>query len=159
MLIRTKPTVLSFKEGPSNNRVFVQISDLDNRTQRGIRQGFFRLGARFKQELNKQVLEKNKTGRTYIRRDRAGRRRRHVASAAGQTPANMKGNYRRNIGFQLRGAQLEVGIREGAPYAKFLEEGTKRMAPRPGVGNTVKSTARDARTFFVGSLMKELNAK
>lgn len=152
--------MLSFKEDSGNNRVFVQIDDLDNRTQRGIRQGFFRLGARFKQELNKQVLEKNKTGRTYIRRDRAGRRRRHVASAAGQTPANMTGNYRRNIGFQLRGAQqLEVGIREGAPYAKFLEEGTRRMAPRPGVGNTVKSTARDARTFFVGSLMKELNAK
>lgn len=152
--------MLSLKEGPGNNRVFVQIDDLDNRTERGIRQGFFRLGARFKQELNKQILEKNKTGRTYIRRDRAGRRRRHVASAPGQTPANMSGNYRRNIGFTLRGAQqLEVGIREGAPYAKSLEMGTRRMAPRPGVGNTVKSTTRDARTFFVGSLMKELNAK
>ncbi len=152
--------MLSFKEGPSNNRVFVQIDDLDNRTQRGIRQGFFRLGARFKQELNKKVLEKNKRGRTYIRRDRAGRRRRHIASAAGQTPANMTGNYRRNIGFQIRGSQqLEVGIREGAPYAKWLEEGTKRMAPRPGIGNAVKSITRDARTFFNSSLDMELNAK
>ncbi len=152
--------MLDLKSAPSNTQAFLQIDTLDNRTQRGIRQGFFRLGSRLKQELNKEVLKKNKRGRTYIRKDRAGRRRRHVASAPGQTPANRTGNYRRNVGFQLRGSQqLEFGIREGAPYATFLENGTKKMEPRPGMGNAVKSTTRDARTFFDSSLETELNAR
>lgn len=152
--------MLSLGEGSSNNRVFLQIDDLNNRTERGIRQGFFRLGARLKQELNNKVLEKNKRGRTYIRKDRAGRRRRHVASDAGQSPANRTGNYRRNIGFQIRGSQqLEFGIRDGAEYAVFLENGTNKMKARPGLGNAVKSTARDARGFFDSSIRMELDKK
>lgn len=148
----------SFKAPSENRKVFLQIDQLEERTNRGIRQGFFRLGARLKQEMNKEVLKKNKQGRVYLSKDRAGRRRRHRASAPGQTPANRTGNYRRNIGYQLRGAsELEFGVREGAPYAEFLEEGTRRMSPRPGVGNTVKATEREARTFFEGSLDTELN--
>ena len=146
--------------GRDNRKVFLQIDDLNERTDRGIRQGFFRLGARLKQKLNEDVLKKNKRGRIYTRKDRAGRRRRHQASSPGQTPANRTGNYRRNIGFQIRGSrQLEFGIREGAPYAVFLEDGTGRMKPRPGVGNAVRATTRDARGFFDSSLEAELNAK
>lgn len=152
--------MLSFKGGSGNNRVFIQVDDLDNRTQRGIRQGFFRLGDELVRTLRKQVLEKNKRGRTYIRRDRAGRRRRHIASAPGQTPANRTGNYRKNADYKLRGSkQLEFGILEGAPYATFLENGTSRMAARPGLGNSVKENQRNARTFFESSIERELNAK
>lgn len=152
--------MLNFEEDTRNDRIFAQIDDLENRTRRGIRQGFFRLGSRLMQELNKQVLAKNKTGRTYIRKDRAGRRRRHKASARGETPANRTGNYRRNRGFQIRGSQqMEFGIREKVPYAKWLEEGTRRMAPRPGLLNTVRATTRDAQNFFDSSLDTELNAK
>jgi len=146
------------KPASGNRKVFLQIDDLKERTERGIRQGFFRLGARLKQELNEEVLKKNKRGKIYIRKDRAGRRRRHQASARGQTPANRTGNYRRNIGFQIRGSQqLEFGIREGAPYAKFLED--PNILDRPGLGNAVKATTRDARGFFDSSLDAELNAK
>lgn len=152
--------MLKFIEDSKNDRVFIQIDDLENRTRRGIRQGFFRLGSRLKQELNKQILAKNKTGRIYIRKDRAGRRRRHRASAPGETAANRTGNYRRNVGFQLRGAQqLEFGIRNGAKYGVFLEKGTKKMEPRPGLGNAVKATTKDARNFFDSSLDAELNAE
>lgn len=149
--------MLKFTPDPGNDRVFFQLSKADDKTKRGIRQGFFRLGARLKLEMNRAVLAKNKSGRVYIRTDRSGRRRLHRASAPGQTPANRTGNYRRNIGFQIRGSkQLEFGVRNGAKYAVFLEKGTSRMKPRPGVGNAVKATTRDARNFFESSLQTEL---
>lgn len=143
-----------------NDLTFQQVDNLDLLTYRGIRQGFERLGNELKKELNREVLKKDKSGRTYIRRDRAGRRRRHVASARGQTPANRTGTYRRAIGYQLRGGeQMEFGIRDSVDYAEFLEKGTRKMAPRPGVGNAVKAKQRDAMTFFEGSLDIALNEK
>lgn len=152
--------MLNFIAGTQNANVFKQINEIEDRTRRGIRQGFFRLGNDLVRTLRKQALEKNKRGRTYIRKDRAGRRRRHVSSAAGQTPANRTGTYRKNAGYQLRGSeQLEFGIREGAPYAAFLEQGTKKMAPRPGLGNSVRANQRNARTDFDSALDRELNAK
>ena len=151
--------MLRFEADPKNDRVFVQLFESDDRTSRGIRQGFFRLGARLKQEMNKEVLKKNKSGRVYTRKDKAGRRRRHRASGPGQTPANRTGNYRKNIGFQIRGTrQLEFGVRNGADYAGFLERGTSKMKARPGVGNAVIATTRDARGFFESSIQSELNA-
>ena len=52
---------------------------------------------------------------------------------------------------------MEFGVRSGAPYAKFLEDGTGKMAPRPGLGNSVKATQRNAAAFFESSLDKGLS--
>ena len=150
--------MLSIKGGQNNQSTFNQVDNLEELTRRGIRQGFFRLGNELKKELNREVLAKNKRGKTYIRRDRIGRRRRHVASAAHQTPANRTGAYRRAIGYQLRGSeQLEFGIRDTVDYGLYLEIGTKHMRARPGVGNAVKVKQRGAMTFFEGSLEAALN--
>lgn len=150
--------MLEFMARRGNEKIFIQINDVDNRTVRGIRQGFFRLGSNLKKELNRQVLAKPKGGRLYRLRTKSGRRRNHRASAPGETPANLTGNYRRNIGFQLKGtSELEFGIRDGAPYAEFLEEGTPRMAARPGVTNAVQEGQRNAQLFLESSLNNELN--
>lgn len=146
-----------------NRRVELHIRNLREMTVRGIRQGFFRLGSALKVELNAEVLKKDKKGRVYIVRTRGGQRgigkkRRHRSSAAGQTPANLTGNYRRSIGYQIHGSdKLEFGIREEAPYAKFLESGTSRMQARPGLGNTVTKFQGQADEYFTDSLQKEFN--
>lgn len=153
-----------FKLDPNkkNRRVQIQIKNLDKITIRGIRQGFFKLGSALKNELNADVLKKDKTGKVYKVRTRAGRRgvgkgRRHRSSAPGQTPANVTGTYRKNIGYEIHGSdKLEFGIRDGAPYAKFLEEGTGRMKPRPGLGNTVNKFQGQANEYFSGELEKGL---
>ena len=146
------------EEDPNNREVFLSLDNIDENTRRGIRQGFFRLGRLLQTNLRKEVMKKNKTGRIYTNgRTKTGRQRRHRASGAGQTPANMSGNYRRNIGYQIRGSEnMEFGIRDGAEYAHWLEDGTKKMAARPGVGNTVKDTEKDAQNFFDSALAIEL---
>ena len=152
--------MLEFREGHNNHIVFMHIDNLDERTMRGIRQGFFRLGNQLVRTLQQETLKKDKKGRVYRRRTRSGRSRKHVSSAPGQTPANMSGTYRKNAGYQLRGSsQLEFGIRDGASYAKYLESGTSAMLPRPGLANAIKSNERNARADFEGSIDRELNAK
>ena len=141
--------MLRVKDGGGNKRTFNQLDQAEFRTERGIRQGFFFLGNQLNRELSRQMLEKNKRGRVYIRRTRSGARRRHKSSAPGQTPANMTGNMRKHRGYQVRGAdQMEWGIRDGADYAVFLEKGTRKMRPRPGLKNTIRATQRDGQTGF-----------
>jgi len=147
------------KPGPRNKKAFIAIEELEKRTERGLRQGFFELGDDLNTELSKQMLAKNKRGRVYVRRIRGGTRRRHKSSAPGQTPANRTGTMRRARGYQLFGSdQLEWGIRsgKGADYAKFLESGTGRMSARPGLRNTVRATQRNAHNDFSKNIEREL---
>ena len=105
------------------------------------------------------MLAKNKLGKVYISRDSIGRRRRHRASAPGQTAANRTGRLRKARSFKLRGSdQLEFGFKSGlgADYAKFVEEGTRNMGARPGLRNTVKAVRRTGTTGFARSIELEL---
>lgn len=143
--------MLDMSPGRNNREVFLNVRNLDRATQKGIRRGFYNLGDHLSSELSKEMLSKNKTGRVYFRRNRGGGRRRHTASAAGQTAANRRGTMRKARGYQIRGSdQMEFGIRSGrgADYAEFLENGTRNMEARPSVGNAVQATQRDAFTGF-----------
>ena len=148
----------TIREGDNNREVFLSLENIEDNTRRGIRQGFFRLGRLMELTLRREVMSKNKTGRVYRNgKTKTGRQRTHRASAAGETPANRSGNYRKNIGYQIKGSDsMEFGVRDGAEYAEYLEDGTKNMAPRPGVGNTVRDTEEDAQRFFESSIETSL---
>lgn len=154
--------LFEFKLDKKNRRVELRIRNLSKSTIRGIHQGFFELGSALRADLNREVLAKDKKGRVYHVRTRAGvtgvgKRRRHRASAPGQTPANLSGNYRRNIGYQIHGSnKMEFGIRDGIQYAKPLEEGTNIMKPRPGLGNTVKKMQGQSIEYFEKGLKAKL---
>ena len=141
---------------PDNQKAFDSITLAPRNTQRAIELSFYHIGRDHMAELSRQMLKKDKKGRTYIRRIKGGARRRHVASAPGQTAANRTGRMRRARSFKLRGSdQLEFGI-EGVPYAAFLERGTRRMSPRPSLGNTVKTQQKNAENAFERYLIREL---
>ena len=154
--------MFQFKPDKNNPKVELHIENLANMTVRGIRQGFFALGSALLTDMNAEVLKKDKTGRIYIVRTSGGKRgvgkkRRHQASAPGQTPANLTGNYRRAIGYQIYGSDsMEFGIRDDADYGTFLDSGSSRMLPRPGVRNTVTKMQGQANEYFMGNIEKEL---
>lgn len=112
-------------------------------TREGLERAWWFSAKDIQAEFSRQVLDrKSKTGRIYYRRDKAGRRRKHQASAPGQTPANRTGQYRKGFDFIARGAeQLVIG--DDAPHAEFLEIGTSRMQKRPGLANAIKASERD----------------
>lgn len=147
--------MIDIKSDHRNQKVFVSIENIGEATRRGIRQGFFAYGADLKRTASRQILEKPKGGRTYrVRRGKT--RRRHVASAPGESPANLSGDYRKSIGFKIKGSsQMIFGAGSAkVPYAKFLEKGTRRMKPRPGLGNAVRATERNARRHFANNIRR-----
>lgn len=148
---------IKLKADTRNQKIFINISNIDNVTRRGLRQGLFQYGHDLKRTASKQILKKPKGGRTY-RVKRGSRTINHRASAPGESPANLTGKYRRSIGFKIRGAlQMLFGAgNSSVPYAKWLERGTSKMKPRPGLGNAVKATERNGINYIRNNLERSL---
>ena len=124
-----------------NKRSVKSAENIAANTRFGVQRALFFTGKDLQAEFNRQVLARNKSGNLYIIRGRK-RKRRHRASAKGETPANITGKYRKGIGFKVRGAN-ELVFGNSTEYAGFLELGTSRMKPRPGLANTIKAGERD----------------
>lgn len=106
---------------------YLQFELHRNQILKGGVQAFFDIGRENVDYSRQLILKPPKTGRLYRIR---GRKRRHRASAPGEAPANCFGNLRKNVGFQINGAdQMIFGNR--LIYGKFLEMGTEKMEPRP----------------------------
>ncbi len=123
---------------PTSRRVIKKLIGLDNLTKQGIRQGMFDSGHGLIKSASTEILRKPKSGHTYIILDKRGRRRRHVASAPGETHANFTGAARRSLSFQIQGVssfEFGYGVSAGknAPdYVAELEE------TRPSLQNAIK---------------------
>ena len=141
--------------GASN--FFESVENIQANTHFGIERAFWQSGKDIKGEFNKQVLARNKTGHIYIRRNSAGARRRHRASAPDETPANITGFYRRSFGFVVnQGVSPQLTIGNSAEYAGFLELGTTRMKARPGLLNSINSSQRDIIRNLTTDILSEI---
>lgn len=136
---------IEFIGSAQNRQAWGSASNIAVATRAGIRFGLYNLGKDLKKTINKEILDKkSKRGIVYIVRGRRGqgRKRKHRSSAPGQTAANITGDYRRSVGYNVSGTSfLEFGA--SAEYAKFLELGTKRMAARPGLRNAMLANQRN----------------
>lgn len=134
--------MLNIIDARGNEKSFKSAIGIKANTNFGIQKSLYQSGKDLKATFNRQVLAKDKTGTVYIRRNKAGARRRHQASAEGESPANRTGNYRRSTGFYVNGGN-ELVFGNAAKYGGFLELGTSRMKPRPGLGNAVNANERN----------------
>jgi len=141
----------------SNQDVMRKIDYTSKITQQAVRKAFFVIGHQLVKTAKEQVLKAPKTGRIY-RIKRGKRYKNHQASAAGESPANLSGELRKSIGFEIKGSeQLEFGSgRGGVKYARYLEEGTKKMAPRPLLGNAFAAEQSQIQQIFSNEIQKAL---
>lgn len=93
-----------------------------------------------------------KTGRVYNFRGSE-----HQASAPGESPASRTGRLARSGDYEVRNHQeMTVGLSED--YAKYLEDGTRRMKPRPSLGRAVRAKARDTERAILEAVQREIGA-
>lgn len=138
---------MGFRMDPGSLLSVGKAMAIDRDFVRGVRQAWFVSGRLLVNQVRKDIIHKPKSGKLY--RIRRGRRLvNHQASAPGETPANRSGVYRRSMGFQIQGwRRMEFGSRSGsAHYARYLEAGTSRMRPRPGIGNALYAQQNRVRT-------------
>lgn len=139
-----------------NSKTFVKIEGTQRLTRKAIRQTWFAVGKDLEATASREILRHPKRGRVYIIRTRGGRRRRHVASAPGESHANISGRTRRSIGWKVQGVstmQFGYGVAttgSTAPtkHGPFLEFGTDRMDPRPSLKNSIDANQRNVETHF-----------
>ncbi len=123
--------------------------------RRAVRIAWDNIGRDHQRTMVRDMRRRDKTGVVYNVRIR-GRRRRHQSSSAGQTPASMTGLMASGIDYVATSSQMEFGSTGGAFYSRFLELGTKKMSPRPGLTNTVTKLERNTFNYFADEIQKEL---
>ncbi|MGD9276247.1 MAG: hypothetical protein PVJ67_03690 [Candidatus Pacearchaeota archaeon] len=154
---------------PKNKAVEVQISKLALTQHRAIRQAFYRIGKDLIKESKKMILAKPKHGRLYKLR-RKKQTVLHRASRAGEAPASFTGSLWKSLDFDVIGsdkmqfgAKQEFQNRKGNPkgvtYAKYLENGTYKMAQRPYLITSIKKNQRNIRNHFESKLKQYLTKK
>ena len=151
-------TRITVKSNRGSERVFRQLNNLDKGWRKAIRQMWFGLADDMKNRANSEILRKPKSGRVYIIR-RGGRRRRHVASAPGETHANLTGRLRKAIGWKVHGNdELSFGYGVTGPspkYDEFVEFGTSKMSARPSLENAINFAQANAELRFSSAMKKE----
>jgi HK97 gp10 family phage protein len=151
-----------------NNRVVLnKIRNLQSSFQEGIRRGLQQSGLDIAGKAglaNDGVIKKDmnapKHGRPYqVTRGRTGRvlarGRTHIASAPGEAPGVISGRLRRSVYFSVQGAnRLRIGA--NTPYARFLEDGTDKMAPRPYLRNNIEKSRQTIRNNIVQAINSKM---
>lgn len=156
--------MIKFHSDPSNKNVFVVIANTRKITRRGIRQGLYYIGKDIRATASENILKKPRNGRTYIRRTASGRRRKHIASVAGESFANASGRARRSLAWVVGGStELAIGFAtdkgDKAPYTAFLENGTSKIGARPTLKIAVDSNERNSQEHLIREVDKAFKIK
>lgn len=119
---------------------------------RAMKRALYDIGQDMYKEIRRLIKEGPKTGRKYRVRGRT-----HTASAPGQPPANWTGKLRRSVSFKVRRTEVEYGYKQY--YGKFLEKGTPKMKPRPGLRITYKNKMGNIARHFDNRFKEQLEGK
>lgn len=148
---------------PASRKAIALIKNLRRLTKEGVEYAAWQSAKQLQQATSQQILQRPKGGRTYIRRDSAGRGRRHTASAPGETHANRTGRLRKALSYKVSSTEIEFGYgvtKNDAPeYAGFVEFGTRRMLARPSLQNGIASQRRNFQNNFDRQIGKRLGTR
>lgn len=149
-------------ESDSNYRTRESFDNMTHALKQGLRMGAYISGKEMTKSLRAELTKKGRGGRSYrIYKGLAGRLlkspRAHRASSPSEYPAVISGDFRKSIGFKVKGhSQLIFGSGEdnlAKKYAKALEFGTSKMKARKPVGRVVKRYGNKVKT----NLNREIN--
>jgi hypothetical protein len=151
-----------------NKKVFREINRIRPKARMAIRNAWFDIGKDLKNEANTEIKRKPKGGKTYYIRMKSGNYRRHVASAPGETHANLSGALRKSVSWKVHGYYrmdfgygFATGPSSRAPeYDHVIEDGFefkdgRKILARPSIGNAVKKIQRNATNEFHRQIARE----
>lgn len=134
-------------------RLTIRMRNMPQSFKDSVARGFQEWGVQLVRETQNSVLNERKYGRWYPDEIK----KLHRASAAGQTPAAVFGDYFLGLDFKANGLDLEFG--NTAKHAKYLERGTSRMKARPGMRNAIDKTTRNFRSYLNDELERTLGGR
>jgi HK97 gp10 family phage protein len=149
-----------FKEGSENKLATQALVKMPAQIRKGIRRGAYITGKQLVADTRDKMTRGSRSGKTYkVYSGLGGRRlsspRIHRASGANEYPGVISGRLRDSVDFKVRGSDsLEFGAGNNTvKYAKFLETGTSKIAPRKYLKQTINRLQNQTKT----NLSRELN--
>lgn len=144
------------------DQVVVNLRGMNAKMNAAIVAGLEEAGQAVASEAQRLVQDPPKTGRIYTTRfwtDSQGRvrpgaaRTPHQASAPHEAPATDMGNLVSLIVVdQVNPADLSITIESQAEYSRFLEYGTRKMAPRPYMRRALQSMQARILAIFMAKV-------
>lgn len=121
----------------SNEKVFAHLSKMDQHFKSGVHEAYIVI-AEYLKRTNKKDFAAPKHGRFYRLRVH-GKMIRHRASAPGEPPARITGALGKTLKTKTSGfTQMDYSAGGGrVDYAGYLEEGTRKMEPRPYLSKAI----------------------
>lgn len=163
---------MGIKLDSASKKNIAKTKMLDDLFEKGIRQGGYLSGRDLVAFASKKILEKPKSGRTYLIKTRSGRRR-HVASNADTSPpefpANLSGALRRSLSFRVKGSSelifgagdTKSNTGQASQYARILEEGGQagrgrkaKIKPRRYLRQTIDANQRNITKHIENEVIK-----
>lgn len=117
----------------------------------GIEDGMKKIGAHMRRVIRADITKKSKG--EMVTRYRPKRRRR--VSLENFSPNNDLGKLRRSIGFDVV-SYNHIMIGSSVKYAKYLEEGTKKMVKRPFIGVNIEREKNNLLDILSKSIANEV---
>lgn len=138
-----------------SQRILDNLKFHAKKAEKGAIKGLWFVGRDVINDIKSEIKDKEKkTGRVYVYKGRT-----HIASAAGEYPANRSGSLRKSMGFEVKGLNLEIGARDSIDYGKYLEKGTKRMRPRPYIDRTFQKNRLKSLDIIGKEIEKEIKKR
>lgn len=141
---------MSIKIDAKSKKVILKIENLDKSIPRNLRNGLYTVGKLLRSTASQNILKRGRKGRIYRIRGR-----KHTASVAGESWANLTGAARRGLMYKVQSSS-ELLFGNTVKRAKWLEDGTKRMAPRPAHLISIKQNNRNIIRIVSDSIRKSL---
>ncbi len=117
--------MICIKEAATNDKFLLKVLIAERATNVALTAAWKEVGALLTNKLRYMIRNGPRTGRVYTFRGR-----KHQASAPGEVPANRTGRLANSVDYEATGHHTMV-FGERTEYAKYLQEGTRRMAKRP----------------------------
>lgn len=151
--------MIQITEGKDNHALIQKLIGQKKWARTAIRKAMYFIGKDVIATAKKEILDDSKkTGKLYRTKIGKGgsllkRVRIYRASSPGESPANVSGKLQRSLNFEVQGVdRVEVG--DNAPYAGYLENGTKRIAPRPFLKNAIEANRENSRQHLEREIIK-----
>lgn len=110
----------------NDTKVVKALGRLPNIVRNAVLEALHEMAERTKEEIIKIITTGSRTGKVYSRNGRM-----HVASAAGEPPANDTGELVSSVYGEVDSDSLTMEAGADAAHAKWLEFGNERIEPRP----------------------------
>ncbi len=136
--------MIILRSTPATKRHIKNLSYTEHSFNTGLRNALFDIGQLATFKANTMINSGGRTGRVYFINGSA-----HQASAPGEAPANLTGKLAKSLNYDVHGVE-EVQWGSTINYGRWLEEGTRKMRPRPSLSVVHGDMAGVAEVYLGG---------